>query len=182
DGSYVAYEAGPLQAPQTHVVRATADAVQPVAVVTGGSAAFDSAGRQLAYLRPKAGDVGAAAATPAAQTLAAARGDLVVRDLAAGTERIVPTGTLLKSAPLFSADGKSVLFVGADAVDATRSDVYAVDAAGSLSKLTDQPGHKTNLMIDPRGSALVYTVAVASPFAAGGGRAGGVGAGAGRGG
>ncbi len=41
-------------------------------------------------------------------------GELVVRDLASGTERAWSTGGLLKTAPVWAGDGRTILFIGAE--------------------------------------------------------------------
>jgi Tol biopolymer transport system component len=85
---------------------------------------------------------------------------------------------------MWSGDDQSVLFVGADPADQTRSDIYSVREGAAAVVLTDQPGFKTAPMVDSRGATLVYTVSAQSPLAgraAGAGRGGG-GGGGGRGG
>src|SRR5690606_71506 len=85
-----------------------------------------------------------AQAVPLGAAWALARdGALMVRDLATGTERQVETGALLKTAPQFAADGQSLLFVGADEADLTRSDIYRTRAAGAPERLTTEPGFKS---------------------------------------
>ena len=203
-GQYATYEAGPSGNPVTRVVRLETGAASPmIAQLPGISAAFDAASTRVIYLRvPKtqewtrAADALEAATTqerPAAQALVnflLGTGDLVVRDLATGAERVVATGGLLKTAPMFAADGTSVLFVGSDPADLARSDIYMAGESGAPVKLTDQPGHKANVLVDPSGAALVYSPTATAPFrqpapagqpGAGGGRGnrGGGGAGAG---
>ncbi len=199
NGQYAAYEMGATSDPRTRVVRLTSGAPQVVVDVVGTSLAFDG-GSRVAWIRPpqnaewtaavKALD--AAPATGAERTAAAAQaawilaqsGELVVRDLEAGTERIVPTAGVLKTAPMWGAQS-TLLFLGSDASDLTRSDVYA--DRGTPTRLTDEAGFKSNVVVDPSGAAVLYSVSTTATFrkpqpadAAGpGGRAGGAGGGRG---
>jgi len=208
DGQYVSYEADAPGGTVTRISRVDASGAHRIAEVTGVGAAFDPASTRVVYLKPKPSPewtaavkaLDDAAATTQERTAAqglidafVSRGDLTVRDLKSNAERVVPTGALLKSAPLFSADGRGVLFIGADEQDLGRSDIYlAADGGGAPVRLTDQPGYKSNVQVDPTGASLVYTVTGTAPFrpltvggGAGAGRAGGgrgVGGGAGRGG
>jgi Tol biopolymer transport system component len=197
-GRYISYEAGSSAKTVTRVVTVTKGRVQLVAELGGSDAALDPTETRIAWLRPKitpewtqaAAHLDAATTTQdrtAAQTaltyLLGRDGDLVVRDLASGAERAWTTGALLKNAPAWSGDGRRLLFLGADAGDTSRSDVYATDGAGAPVRLTDQAGFKANVQIDPKDRALLYTVAGQSGFrppgAAAGGRGGGAAAGGG---
>lgn len=207
NGLYVAYEMGSASDPRTRVVKLTAGAPQLVVDVIGTGLAFDT-GSRIAWIRPpqstewtaavKALD--AAPATGAERTAALAQttwllaqsGELIVRDLIAGTERIVPTAGVLKTAPIWGAQN-TLLFIGADAADLTRSDVYA--DRGTPTRLTEEAGFKSNVLVDPSGAAVLYSVSTTATFrkpqpadaaagrggragGAGGGRAGGAGGGA----
>jgi hypothetical protein len=111
-------------------------------------------------------------------------GELVVREIVTGREVVMQAPGLLKSAPQFSADARGVLFIGANPADLTRSDIYLASDATAPVRLTDQPGHKASIMVDPSGAALLYTVSGAAPFrapgVAGRGRGAGNGAAPGR--
>jgi hypothetical protein len=203
-GQYISYEAGPPAKITTHVVRLGAGAPQPVAAFAGVNLAFNAAGIEAVYLRPASTPEWTAATEAldaadnaqdrqAAQALVnflLAKNDLVVRNLGSGAERVVPTGGLLKSAPMFAADGHNILFIGSDEKDLARSDIYLTSDTGAPVRLSSEAGHKSNVVVDPRGASLLYTVTGTAPFrqpaaaGAGGraGRGGGGGAGGGAGG
>ncbi len=96
-----------------------------------------------------------------------------------------PTGRS-KSAPALSSDDQSVVFLGADEQDLTRSDIFVAGQTGTPARVTDQPGHKTNIVVAAHGGGLVYSVTNAAPFRTPGspapGREGGRGAAGGGGG
>jgi Tol biopolymer transport system component len=177
-GVFASYEAGPPAATVTRVVRADTGSPKAVAELAGVGAAFDATSTHVLYLKPaqtaewtSATAALEAAGTAQERTAAQApvnfilgKGDLVVRDLTTGAERVVATGGLLKTAPMFAADGKRVLFIGSDPADLTRSDIYMAGDSGVPVKLTDQPVHKTNVMVDPSGAALVYSPTATAPF------------------
>ena len=106
-----------------------------------------------------------------------------MRDLTSGAEQVWLGPGLQKSGLLWSGDDQSLIFVGGQAADAARNDVYSVRQGNAPVALTDQPGFKSAPVVDARGATLAYTVAAASPFAArgagAGGRAGGGGGGGG---
>jgi len=198
NGQFVAYEAGPPGQVVTRVVRVATGAPQQVAELKGVRAAFDNLATRVVYLRGTQNAEWQTAVTAledadtnqdrqAAQALVdflLGKGELVVRDLAAGTERILPTPGLLKTAPLFTADGR-VIFIGSETSDLARSDIYLSSDGAAPVRLTDQPGHKGNVQVDASGAALVYAVTGTAPFrqpaapgaARGGGAAGGRGGG-----
>lgn len=176
DGRYVAYEFGPASDPSTRIVSVADGTPEPVVTLRGANVAFDAASRQIAWVRPADGsawtaavraidDAASAAARNAANAdaawLLASEGQLVVRNLATGVERIVPTAGVLKTAPAFDARD-TVIFLGADPTDLTRSDVYRDE--GAPTRLTTEPGFKSNVMIDRSGGALLYTIATAPTF------------------
>jgi hypothetical protein len=168
-GEYATYEAGPTTDVVTRVVQLT-PAPRQVAELHASGVVFDPAGRRIAWLRTPAGG------TPAAS-------EIVLRDLAGGAERVVPSAGLQKANLTWSGDGQSILFIGGSEADATRSDVYSVRDGAAPVRLTAEPGFKTNMIVDPSGAALVYLTATASPFAGRGGAGrGGGGGGGGRGG
>ena len=71
---------------------------------------------------------------------------------------------MLKTAPIWTGDGRTILFVGAEPAGADRNDVYSTDGSSAPVRLTEQPGFKSNVLVDPKGRALVYTVAGQSPI------------------
>lgn len=176
NGQYVAYEMGSAADPLTRIVKLGAVAPQTVVDLKGISASFDG-GSRVAWIRPPQNADWAAAvraletapaagaermaATAQAAWVMAEGGQLVVRDLVAGTERVVPTAGFLKSTPIWGAND-TLLFIGSDAADLARSDIYA--DRGTPTKLTSEAGFKTNVMVDPTGSALLYAVSTTAPF------------------
>ncbi len=164
-GAFASYETGPSEATVTRVV-SLGGKVETVAELRTTTVAFDRGGRRLAWLRTPAG------APPAAS-------EIVVRDLATGAERSILGPGLLKASLVWAGDDQSVLFVGGQPSDATRSDIYSVREGSAAVTLTDQPGFKGAPIVDGRGATLGYPVQAMSPFAGGrGGAPGGRGGGA----
>lgn len=201
NGRFITYEIGPATDPTTRIVRAEAKG-PVVAAIRGGGAVMNATGTHVAWVRPpqampSTDGVPAAQANLAAAWALANDGALVVRDLANGSERVVDTGTLLKSSPMWAGDGRELLFIGGEEADLTRSDIYRTRAGGAPERLTSEPGSKLLIAVDPSGAALLYSstgaptfrrpAAPASPGTApgegrggggqGGGRAGGPGGG-----
>lgn len=194
NGKYIAYEMGPASDPMTRIVRTGDGPTETVADVKGAGVVFDWASSQIVWVRPtpnaawasavRAIDEATVAAARTAATAAAAwtlanDGQIVVRNLSTGAERVVPTAGLLKTSPAFDARN-TVIYLGSDASDLTRSDVFRDD--GAPTRLTDQPGFKSNVVVDRSGSALLYSIATAPTFRKPAADAGGRGAGGGRGG
>ncbi len=171
DGQYVSYETGPGEATLTRIVRITADGAQPVADLPGGGVVFAPVGPRIAWIKP--------GAMPGA-------GDLVIRDLASGTEQTLPTGTLLKADVAWAADAGSLLFIGADPADLTRSDIYMVSPTSAPRRLSAEPGFKAGMQVGSNGRTLLYQTTAAptfrDPAVAGGRGRGGAGGRGGRGG
>jgi hypothetical protein len=179
DGQYASFETGPAAATTTRVTR-TSEPAGAVTKLPGVNLVFDTSSRHAVYQRPFAGPEWRAAisaldmaTTPQERQRAQSdvnfwlgKGDLVVRDLTSGAERIVSTGALLKTAPVFAADGQHVIFIGADGSDLSRSDVYIESDAGPPVQVSDRAGYKSNVLVDPGGAAIVYTAATAPTFAA----------------
>jgi Tol biopolymer transport system component len=157
DGRFATFETGAAAQAVTRLVRVT-PAVATIADLATTAVAFDPAGTRLAWLR----------GVPAAPT-----SEIVVRDLATGAEQVWLGAGLFKSSLAWSGDGLSVLFLGGDATDTTRTDVYAVRNGAAPVRLTAEPGFKANLLMHPRGAGLVFQSVNASPFGAGAGRGGG---------
>jgi Zn-dependent M28 family amino/carboxypeptidase/Tol biopolymer transport system component len=164
DGRHVSYQTGAAGAVRTRIVR-VGTPVETVAELPTSVTSFDLEGRRVAWLRG-----GTAADTRAAE--------IVVRDLPNGADRVWLGPGLHKAALSWTRDGR-VIFLGADDAEAGRNDVYAAREGTAPVRLTDEPGFKTGPLIDPAGTALIYTSAAASPFA---GRTGGAGPGGARGG
>jgi Peptidase family M28/WD40-like Beta Propeller Repeat len=178
DGRYVSYETGAAPRVVTKLVRVEGGLATEIADLPATGVSFAPAGTRVLYLRPKqAAEFASAvkaydeAATPpdraAVQTTLdylQSKGDVVIRDLSNGAERVVPTGSLLKAAPAFSSDGQSVIFLGADEQDLSRSDIYVAGQSGAPARVTDQPGHKANLIVAAKGGGLLYSVATVAPF------------------
>ncbi len=152
-GQYAAYDLGPTADPITRVVRVT-PAVPPITELRTASLAFDSTGTRVAWLRPaQAGDPTTSA--------------IVVRDLSSGTDRAWLAGGLLKASLVWSGDGRQVIFIGGDPADPSRSDVYAAGDDGAPVKLSAEPGHKTRVLVDPGGAAVMYTLTAQSSWGGG---------------
>jgi Zn-dependent M28 family amino/carboxypeptidase/Tol biopolymer transport system component len=204
DGRLALFEVGSAAGPTTRIVRVTPQA-EVVADVRGAGVAVNATGTHAAWIRPPQtaewADAQQLLAAPGpnsperqiaatvAAWLTATQGELVVRDLAAGTDRVVPTPGLAKTSPAFAADNQSVVFVGSEIADLSRSDIYL--AGGSApERLTSAPGFKTVTTVAPNGTALLYSTTGAPTFrqpptaapgvaggraGGGGGRAGGAG-------
>jgi hypothetical protein len=158
-GDYVTYEVGqPAGGGVRTRVVALRPSVRQIAELPGTGAAFDRTGGRLVLVAPLA--PGQAESSRA----------LHVRDLATGADTVISGPGLLKTSPVWSADGERVLFIGSEISDASRSDVYAARAGESPTRLTTAPGHKNNVIVDPSGRTLIYFSAPNSPF---GGRGGG---------
>ena len=165
DGQFASFETGAANTPLTRVIRLRPTA-QTIAELPTTTVAFDRSGRRIAWLRAAGG------ADPSAS-------EIVIRDLAAGTERVVAGPGLLKTNVIWSGDDQQVLFLGQDPADTSRTDVYAAREGAAPVRVTDAPGHKAALQSDAAGRTLAFTAAAASPFAGRGGGARGGGPGAG---
>ncbi|HUF46384.1 MAG TPA: M20/M25/M40 family metallo-hydrolase [Vicinamibacterales bacterium] len=160
DGRFASFEIGSADEPVTRVVRLTDGGAQPAAEMAGGGLVFSPRGASVVWMRGN---------------------ELVVRDLDAGREQVVATGSLLKTEVAWNGDGTAVLFVGADPADLGRSDVYSVTPGAAPRRLTSEPGFKTNVRAGTNGRTLLYQVTTTPTFRAPGAAVGG-GRGAGRGG
>ncbi len=180
DGQYVSYETGPTADPTTHVVRVTASGAERGAELRGGGVVFAPTDARIVWIRPRPATTAETAASRTAWDLAL-QGELVVRDLASGSEQVLNTGTLLKADPAWTPDGTAVMFIGAEPSDLSRSDVYATapTAAGPFRRVTSDPGYKSGIRIGTTEPALFYQVSATPAFRdpaaaaeAGGGRGG----------
>ena len=180
DGNLIAYETGPVKAPVTRIVAVTNPAAT-LAELPGTGAAIAHTGRKVAYLKLPASDelTKAQAALDSAQGVAligarqtlarlqAKLAQLVVRDLTTQQETELPTAGLLKTSPVFAADGETVYFVGAPENQANRNDIYAIaPGASQPAVITDADGFKTAPVVDPSGKVLLVALPIANPFAA----------------
>jgi len=179
DGRFIVYEVGLETSRRTRVLR-NDDTRTVVAELPGVSATFAPDGTKVAYLRVnETDDVRSAAAALDAATLTAQnRGALVqgltwliardstivVRDIASGRERDVPTPGLLKTALTYSANGQTMFFLGAREDDELRTDVYKVSEQTSPVLAVDAAGLKAAPTVDATGRALVYVVPNVSPL------------------
>ncbi|MCX6561739.1 MAG: hypothetical protein NTZ26_14645 [Candidatus Aminicenantes bacterium] len=185
DGRWAAFETGPRTDPQTRIIAADGPG-RMILDVHGTRLAFAPDGKTIAYLRlPDSPEVvklrraaEALAAQPApdrqAQTalqrqlawIEAKTAQLVLVDLASKKEKVLKIPAWLKASPIFSADGKDVLFVGAKETDPSVSEICAASQDGSVRVLTAGPGFKTNPVAVPGGKYILYTIAAATPFPA----------------
>ena len=168
NGAYASFETGTAPAVRTVIVR-LAPAPQTVAEIPATGIVLDRAGRRAAWLR---------AITPGDPSAT----EIVVRDLTAGSDRVLVGPGMAKASIAWSGDDQSIVFLGATSSDPTRNDVYSVREGSAPVALTTEPGFKSAPMVDAAGTTLVYTQAAASPLAPRGGGAGGAGGGGGRGG
>ena len=180
DGKLIAYETGPVKATVTRIV-AVANAYATLAELPGIGAALSPSGRKVVYLKLPASEEfsKAQAALDSAQGVArfgaqqtvtrlqGKLGQLMVRDLATQQETELPAAGLLKTAPVFAADGETVFFVGAQEAQTTRNDIYAIaPGASQPAVITDADGFKTAPVVDPSGKVLLVTLPGTNPFAA----------------
>jgi Tol biopolymer transport system component len=150
-GEHVAYETGPVGDGAVTRVVSVRPTVRVVAELPTSMAAFDPSGKRLAWVRT--GQAG----TPNAQ-------DVVIRNLATGSDTALPADGLLKTALTWTGSGDGVLFIGAAPGDATRSDIFVAREGNSPVRLTNQGGHKAGMLVDPTGAVLAYSESAASPF------------------
>jgi Tol biopolymer transport system component len=213
DGRFLAHEAGAGAARVTRVVE-SATGFRLVADVKGHSLAFLPPGDRVVFLKTRPSEeltqaqaeLDKAGQTPArfaAQQrlnwLQLKHVDVVTRSLSTGQEQVCPADGLLKASVIASSDGRTIYVVGAREDDPSRSDIYSIPVdCGQPVAVTKEPGYKTGVQVDPRGTFILYAPMAANPFArpvaisagapgAGGGRggagggAGGAGGGGGRG-
>jgi hypothetical protein len=181
DDTYIAYETGLEVSRRTRIVRNGASHTE-VLDLPGVSATFSPTTPEVAYLKiPDHADIRRASdALDKASLTAANRAQLiqeltwfiakhaviVVRDLNNGREMELPAPELVKTGLVFSADGRSLFFLGADEADAERrTDIYTISEREPRASLAvDTPGLKSAPMIDASGAALIYVVPVQSPL------------------
>jgi hypothetical protein len=179
DGNLIAYETGPVKAPVTRIVAVTNPATA-LAELPGTGAAIGHTNRKVVYLKLPASDeltkaqtaldsaqgVTRLGAQQALNRLQAKLAQLIVRDLTTQQETELPTAGLLKTSPVFAADGETVYFVGAPENQASRNDIYAIaPGATQPAVITDADGFKTAPIVDPSGKVLLVAMPIANPFA-----------------
>ncbi|MGH7677959.1 MAG: M20/M25/M40 family metallo-hydrolase [Gemmatimonadaceae bacterium] len=164
----------------THVVSVAPDAVSTVARIEGVGLVISPNGRRAAYFAiPETPDLKAARAqldslvTGGApnqrlfpQRNAIARLErlvalLTVRELESGNERVLQLPELEKSGLAFSADGRSLYFVGATRADSARSDIFRIDdldGAPMVRAVTEGPGLKHTPIVPANGEVLAYSI------------------------
>lgn len=182
-GRFIAHEAGPRAAPVTRILAAD-NPGKTLVEVRGSSLAFSPTADSAAYIKMKATPELAslrkelaallAQPSPGRQALVdkqrqlawleAKNGEIILFDIAAKKEKILKTEGLLKSALVFSADGREVYFLGAKATEPTSSDIYAVSETGVPRALTAGSGFKTSPMVVLGGKYLIYTITDQNPF------------------
>ena len=172
DGRFLVYETGLETSRRTKILKNDATRTV-VADLAGVSATFSPQMTQVAYLKvPDNDEIRRASeaierAKLAAQNrtqltltltwLIAKYAAIVVRDLNNGREMILPTPDLLKAGLTFSADGRSLYFLGGTESEPDRTDLYVISE--SLPKpviLVDAAGLKGVPAVDPSGGALIY--------------------------
>ncbi len=185
DGAYGAYEAGSRMAPVTRVF-AVADPAITVFEARGSRLSFSPDVKSAAILRVpespeavrlrRAGEALAAQPAPDRQAQTALQREqaffeaktarFVVVDLASKKERTLDAPGVLKTSPVFSADGQDILFVAGKESEPGRSDIAAISLDGKVRILTTGPGFKTAPLPIAGGKYLIYTIAGVSPFMA----------------
>jgi hypothetical protein len=167
DGRYLTYEVGRGMTRRTRLARTSAPA-DAVAELDGFGASFSPDSASLAYLKlevtPEMRD--AEKATETIDTaerirLTARLAGLVetatritVRDLAAGTERAVDTGTLRKSAVRLAAGGV-VLFTGGDS--GAPEQIYIAQGDRAAAPATSGDQAKVFQDVNAAGTAVIFT-------------------------
>ncbi|MBZ5560222.1 MAG: M20/M25/M40 family metallo-hydrolase [Acidobacteriia bacterium] len=197
DGRFLVYETGLETSRRTKILKNDAPRAE-VADLAGVSATFSPQMTQVAYLKipdndeiRRASDAldrasltarNRAQLTQTLTWLIAKHATIVVRDLNNGREMILPTPDLLKAGLTFSADGRSLYFLGGAEGEPDRNDLYVISEASPKPVLVvDAAGLKGVPTVDPSGAALLYVqvTPAQNPLrepAGGAGRAGGAGA------
>jgi len=172
DGRFLVYETGLETSRRTKILRNDATRAE-IADLAGVSATFSPQMTQVAYLKiPDNDEIRRASdaldrASLTAQNrsqltqtltwLVAKHATIVVRDLNNGREMILPTPDLLKAGLTFSADGRSLYFLGGTESAPDRTDLYVISEL--LPKpviVVDAAGLKGVPTVDPSGGALIY--------------------------
>ena len=180
DGKLLAYETGLEVSTGTRVVR-NDDKLSLVTELPGVSATFSPDGTHVAYLRIGTSEPlraaqqaleRAALAAPNRAALVQAlawqvlRDSLiVVRHLTTQEEREIAVSNLLKTGLTYSADGRSLYFLGAEEGNDARNDIYSVSlTAPKAIRLTNEDGFKNPPLVSADGAALTYVVANQNVF------------------
>jgi hypothetical protein len=180
DDAYIAYETGLEVSRRTRILRNDATRTV-VADLPGVSATFSPSMPEVAYLKiPDNDEIRRASdairnATLTAQNrnqlsqmltwLVAKHAAIVVRDLNSGREMELPSSELLKTGLVFSADGRSLFFLGAREDVADRTDIYTIsERAPRPALVVDQPGLKSAPVVAATGATLLYIVPTQNPL------------------
>ena len=172
DGRFLVYETGLETSRRTKILKNDATRAE-VADLAGVSATFSPQMTQVAYLKipdndeiRRASDAldrasltarNRAQLTQTLTWLIAKHATIVVRDLNNGREMILPTPDLLKAGLTFSADGRSLYFLGGAEGEPDRNDLYVISEASPKPVLVvDAAGLKGVPTVDPSGAALLY--------------------------
>jgi Tol biopolymer transport system component len=169
DGGHLVYETGAWPDRVTRLLAGDGDP-KPVAELRGFRAAFSPDGSRLAYLkitlsRAMLDALDAAASAPpneraqrtaAFNALVARESRLTIRELAAGTEREIPTGDLQKTGLAFGAAGTLLMTVATDA--GNTSQIYTVADGREPVALTSGPGDKPIADVNADGTIALFTV------------------------
>jgi dipeptidyl aminopeptidase/acylaminoacyl peptidase len=182
-GRYAIFETGTRPAIVTHIVDIERRLAK-VAAIQGSSLVFPPAGETIAFLRVRESpeivalleeiEVLSKAAAPDRQTLTSKRNqlsalevrntDIILRDLASGSEQRLEDDGLLKAGIAFSADGREIYLAGGKESNTASNELYVVSTTGKPRALTSGPGFKTNPIVVPGGKFLIYAISAQSPF------------------
>jgi hypothetical protein len=168
DGLHLVYEAGAWPDRVTRLLAGSGDP-KPLAELRGFRAAFSPDGSRLAYLkvipsRAMLDALDAAASAPPSEraqrtaafdAVVARESRLTIRDLAAGTERDIPTGDLLKTALAFAAGDTLLLTV---ATGPGTSQIFIVADGRDPVALTSDAGDKPLLGVNADGTVALFTI------------------------
>jgi dipeptidyl aminopeptidase/acylaminoacyl peptidase len=171
DGSLALFESGEGPAVRTHVHRVEREALSEVAVIEGRGATASPDGARIAYLRvPETAELAAAreaagraqgAALRQARAeiarLEAAAAEVVVRQVATGTETVAATPGMERYSLLYAGDG-SLIVVGRAAGEDDRTNLYRVGPDAAPEALTAGPGVRGATLLPVGQDRILYSV------------------------